>query len=183
MASRVLPFKFMSLVRKTENSWKRQLVGYLRGIEFIYKEPGVNRPLKPVRQPENDQNKTYYRNQINKVANAISEIIEGTKNPSSSEKAVKKVVQPENKQSKWYKKRHILYGAVLLVLLIVASLLFIPRLNKSTENLEKSIAVLPFINESPNDSASSFIDGVMDEILSSLQKIKNFSIGQIKGLC
>jgi serine/threonine protein kinase len=38
--------------------------------------------------------------------------------------------------------------------------------------LEKSIAVLPFINDSPDQENTYFINGVMEEILGNLQKIK-----------
>ena len=38
--------------------------------------------------------------------------------------------------------------------------------------LEKSIAVLPFINDSPDQENTYFINGVMEEILNNLQKIK-----------
>ena len=51
------------------------LGGVLRGIEFIYKEPGVDRPLTTKDNEEKNLNKTNYRNQINKVALAIREII------------------------------------------------------------------------------------------------------------
>ena len=61
-----------------------KLGGVLRAIEFIYKEAGVNRPLRPVDNRNDNQNKTDYRNQVNKIANAIKEIIGGLKNPSSS---------------------------------------------------------------------------------------------------
>ena len=37
---------------------------------------------------------------------------------------------------------------------------------------EKSIAVLPFINDSPDQENTYFINGVMEEILGNLQKIK-----------
>ena len=42
----------------------------------------------------------------------------------------------------------------------------------TTTNLEKSIAVLPFINDSPDQENTYFINGVMEEILNNLQKIK-----------
>ena len=57
------------------------LGGVLRGVEFIYKEPGVNRPLTPDDDENKNLNKTKYRNQINKVANAIKEIIKGIQEP------------------------------------------------------------------------------------------------------
>ena len=52
----------------------------LRSIEFIYKSAGVNRPLRANEDhPQDNLNKTYYRDQINKVANAIKEIITAIK--------------------------------------------------------------------------------------------------------
>ena len=47
----------------------------LRAIEFIYKEPGVNKPLAADDDEKKNLNNTKYRIQINKVANAIDEII------------------------------------------------------------------------------------------------------------
>ena len=41
-----------------------------------------------------------------------------------------------------------------------------------TTRLEKSVAVLPFINDSPDLENTYFINGVMEEILNNLQKIK-----------
>jgi len=42
-----------------------------------------------------------------------------------------------------------------------------------TAKHEKSIAVLPFINDSPDQENTYFINGVMEEILNDLQKIKH----------
>ncbi len=53
---------------------------YSRSIDFIYHAQGVNRPLRPKDDDLQDNlNNTIYRNQINKVANAIKEIIIGIK--------------------------------------------------------------------------------------------------------
>jgi serine/threonine protein kinase len=41
---------------------------------------------------------------------------------------------------------------------------------------EKSIAVLPFINDSPDQENAYFINGVMEEILNNLQKIKDLRV-------
>ena len=41
-----------------------------------------------------------------------------------------------------------------------------------TTEYEKSVAVLPFINDSPDQENTYFINGVMEEILNNLQKIK-----------
>ena len=42
--------------------------------------------------------------------------------------------------------------------------------------LEKSIAVLPFINDSPDEENEYFINGIMDEMLIKLQAIKDFRV-------
>lgn len=60
-------------------------------------------------------------------------------------------------------------------MLIIAGYFIISRLNKPSEQLEKSIAVLPFINDSPIDSNKYFINGIMEEVLNNLSKIKDFS--------
>ena len=51
------------------------------------------------------------------------------------------------------------------------------RKSKSdTAKNEKSIAVLPFINDSPDQENTYFINGVMEEILNNLQKIKDLRV-------
>jgi hypothetical protein len=46
VASRVLPIRIHELDSKDLLLCESALGTYLRGVEFIYKEPGVNRPLK-----------------------------------------------------------------------------------------------------------------------------------------
>jgi adenylate cyclase len=83
VASRILPIKIHDLDPEDKTLLENELGGVLRCIEFIYKESGVNRPLKLADYKNDNQNKTDYRNQVNKIANAIKEIICGLKNPSS----------------------------------------------------------------------------------------------------
>jgi TolB-like protein/cytochrome c-type biogenesis protein CcmH/NrfG len=42
--------------------------------------------------------------------------------------------------------------------------------------LEKSVAILPFKNDSPDESNTYFINGLMEEILNNLQKIKDLRV-------
>lgn len=80
VASRVLPIQIHELVKEDIKLCEAALGGVLRGIEFIYKSPGVNRPLRLKEDnPHDNLNHTYYRDQINKVANAINEIITSLK--------------------------------------------------------------------------------------------------------
>jgi hypothetical protein len=78
VASRVLPIRIHDLDKEDIKLWESTLGGSLRGVEFIYKSPGVNRPLRVIEdKPQENANKTIYRDQINKVANAIKEIFSG----------------------------------------------------------------------------------------------------------
>jgi adenylate cyclase len=58
-----------------------ELGGPLRAIDFFFKEPGVNRPLKPQDDEDKNLNKIKYRNQVNKIANSVKEIIISIQNP------------------------------------------------------------------------------------------------------
>ena len=81
-----------------------------------------------------------------------------------------------NKKITNTKKRWIglLSGLMLLIMIVVAVLFFnnIIGGGKQTKEIEKSIAVLPFINDSPDEENAYFINGIMEEINNNLQKIK-----------
>jgi len=77
IANRVLPVRIHDLETDDIKLCESVLGGVLRGVEFIYKEPGVNRSLTPKDKEKKNLNSTIYRNQINKVALAINEIIRG----------------------------------------------------------------------------------------------------------
>jgi serine/threonine protein kinase len=63
--------------------------------------------------------------------------------------------------------------AGLVIAATLAALFVFP---KRAVQPEKSIAVLPFINNSPDQENTYFINGVMEEILGSLQKIKTLRV-------
>lgn len=84
VGSRLLPVKIHDLDEEDKSIIENEIGGVLRAVDFIYKEPGVNRPLKPNDLRSDNQNKTDYRNQLNKVANAVKEIINGITKPSST---------------------------------------------------------------------------------------------------
>ncbi len=93
VASRILPVKINELDPEDTALLEKELGGALRAVEFIYKEPGVNRPLKPDDDQKTNLNKTRYRNQINKVANAVKEIIKGIQNPGAKLQTEKQISQ------------------------------------------------------------------------------------------
>jgi Tfp pilus assembly protein PilF len=89
VASRVLPVRIHEPDISDIKLCESVLGGALRGIDFIYRSAGVNRPLRASEdRPLDNLNKVYYRDQINKVANAIDELIGSLKriqNTSHSE--------------------------------------------------------------------------------------------------
>jgi tetratricopeptide (TPR) repeat protein len=85
IASRVLPIRIHDLVKEDIKLCESIIGGFLRGVEFVYKSPGVNRPLRSEEDnPHDNLNHTIYRDQINKVANAVNEIISGLQSIHSS---------------------------------------------------------------------------------------------------
>ena len=80
IVSRILPVKIHEMELDDVRLLERELGGIMRSIDFIYQDAGVNRPL---RAKDDDlsgvQTKLLFRNQINKVANSIKEIVNGIK--------------------------------------------------------------------------------------------------------
>jgi TolB-like protein len=70
----------------------------------------------------------------------------------------------------------ISYVSIAIIFILITVNVFSWAKNKEYSKLEKSIAVLPFMNDSPNDSTTYFLDGVMEEILNSLQKLKDLRV-------
>lgn len=81
VSCRILPIRIHNLDSDDLSLLQNELGGQLRSIDFVYKEPGVNRPLKPEDNEDKNLNKTKYRNQVNKVANSIKEILISIQNP------------------------------------------------------------------------------------------------------
>lgn len=79
-ASRILPIKIHDIDVDDVKLLESELSGSLRSIDFIYRAAGVNRSLRPVDDDlDASASPILYRNQINKLANAIKEIIQGIK--------------------------------------------------------------------------------------------------------
>jgi len=67
-------------------------------------------------------------------------------------------------------------SAVLIIVLLGFNFIHKGELNEDLSKLDKSIAVLPFINDSPNDSNQYFINGIMDKVLNNLQLVKELRV-------
>jgi len=94
VANRVLTVRIHDLDNNDIKLCEAILGGFIRGIDFIYKEQGVNRPLRSNEEnPHDNLNHTIYRNQINKVALTIKEIIEGMNISAPPDQLKQKIIQ------------------------------------------------------------------------------------------
>jgi len=84
VASRILPVKINVIDADDQHLIEKEIGGVLRSIDFIYKSAGVNRPLKRDDTRSENNNHFSYRDQVNKLANAIKEIIGAMRNTPSS---------------------------------------------------------------------------------------------------
>jgi TolB-like protein len=75
VASRILPVVIHELDRSDVGAIEKELGGTLRGVDFIFKGRGVNRPLRPADDPERNYSRAAYRDQINKLSLAIKELL------------------------------------------------------------------------------------------------------------
>jgi hypothetical protein len=176
VSSRVLPVRIHDLDATDIKECESVLGGVLRSIDFIYKEPGIDKPLTADDDEKKNLNNSKYRIQIVKVAHAIKEIITAIGQPiPHKEGAPKQVFKPTSIPRK-NNRANIIIGSIILLALMIFGYFLIPNLTRPKEQLEKSIAVLPFINDSPVDSNKYFINGIMEEILNNLQKIRDFRV-------
>lgn len=152
VSTRVLPVKIHELDSEDIHLCESLLGSVLRGVDFIYKSPGVNRPLRANEDhPQDNINKTYYRDQINKVANAICDILNGLKydktglgkiDPGVQKTYIRNVPETGDRIKKtfhWQKlKKKLIF--LLSVLIILPSGYLIYR-NIYLNSNEKSIAI------------------------------------------
>src|SRR5664280_1889314 len=176
VASRILPVKIHDLDEEDKKLLENELGGVLRSIEFIYREAGVNRPLKPYDDAKENLNRTNYRNQVNKVANSIKEIITAIKKPNQQDRGISREVSKPKPESPKKLKPKIIRASLLVLVLIAFGYFFVPKLSKNSDLVEKTIAVLPLRNLSNDTTQLLFYDGFMEDILNNLQKVKSFTV-------
>jgi tetratricopeptide (TPR) repeat protein len=201
VASRVLPVQIHDLKADDKSLVEKALGGFLRSIEFIYTEPGVNRPLTAKDSEDRNINKTFYRNQINKVANAIDEIISvfreetetGVKQKEKSEKSVietrEEGKRPDLKQPDKGNKGKFLVPIIIFALLIIAGIIAYPKIFKrdSLERLRESgnrisVAVMPFQNLTSDESKNFWQDMIQDNMITSLSNFQDIKVRQAESI-
>lgn len=177
VASRILPIKIHELDSEDQSTIESEIGGVLRAIEFIFKTSGVNRPLRANEDHANDNlNKTFYTDQINKVANAIKQIITSIKNTNVQSPQI-----ANNKQQTIKSFSNKKSFVVSFVFFFILALIYFIYQQQSTNDqpilsnspaLHKSIAVLPFVNMSSDPEQDYFSDGISEELIKRTSKAK-----------
>jgi tetratricopeptide (TPR) repeat protein len=193
VANRVLPVRIHDLDHEDIKLCESVLGGVLRGVEFIYKEPGVNRSLTKDDDEKKNLNNTRYRNQINKVALAIKELILGLKavsGLSSTEDIRQKPVKGEV-DHKWEKegkgksfklnRSKLLSGVLITAVILGAVIIVYPKIFKR-DTLEKSIssanrisvAVMPFQNMTNDTIWDWWQNGIQENLVTYLSDFPEY---------
>jgi TolB-like protein len=187
VASRILPIRIHDLDQEDIKLFEKETGSVLRALDFVFKtSSGVNRPLRANEDhPNENNNKTFYRDQINKVANAIKEIIYGLKSSENTSLEVipekipaDNIILPKIKgYSQTYRMRTIIMTSLIVLLIALFSLFqFWGKKNNSAKSSNKSVAVLPFSDFSPNHDQEYISNGMMEEILNQLAKIHDLEV-------
>jgi TolB-like protein/Tfp pilus assembly protein PilF/HD superfamily phosphodiesterase len=153
VASRILPVTIHALDAEDRKLIEQELGTKLRPIEFVFRSPGVNRPLLPDDKRDENVNQLSYRDQINKTANAIKEIITAIKYPDRVKEAYPENLEEANDAAYIAKSP--------------------ARKEAGPEN---SIAVLPFASISQDHSQEYFADGIFENILIQLASIPQLRV-------
>jgi tetratricopeptide (TPR) repeat protein len=185
VASRVLPVRIHDLDSADIRLCESALGGVIRGVDFVYKEPGVNRPLTTDDDDKKNLNGTKYKNQINKTANAIKEIISGLKSePDSPSKDKVKQLESWGKETIGKHKRKVgkkIFGprSIKWLILIFVLILFVFGANAvykliKLEETSKTIAVF-FSPDIKNDNE---LAGIRDTYTEAV----HIKLGAVKSL-
>jgi TolB-like protein/predicted metal-dependent HD superfamily phosphohydrolase len=154
VASRILPVMIHNLDPEDRELFESEMQSKLRSIDFIFKSPGVNRPLRPDDKRQDNANNLFYRDQINKVANAIKEIVNAIKYPGRSSDAYFDGSSEDSGE------------------IGVAEVK-----NKPDQEVpEKSLAVLPFVSLSQDPAQEYFADGITENILIQLSGVPQLRV-------
>lgn len=190
VASRILPIRIHDLDPEDIKLFEKETGGVLRAIDFVFRtSAGVNRPLRVNEDHPNDNlNKTFYRDQVNKVANAIKEIIQGMKaqpvemekessqqKESDSEENGVKTVRNFEKPSLMPKHKYLTGVLITSLVIIIATFFIIPKIfskNKVVRDQDGkiSIAVNNLTDNSGDTTMNNLKIGIADILRNDLAR-------------
>jgi tetratricopeptide (TPR) repeat protein len=203
VASRILPVRIHDLEPEDVKLFEKETGSVLRALDFVFKtSTGVSRPLKANEDHPNDNlNKTFYSDQINKVGHAIKEIILGmkaepipvVKEKEQPKEPIKEVREDESRidLEKPAKKgsRKLLFTFAVLASLIIAGIISYPKIFKrnTLEKLRSSgeritVVVMPFQNKTNDTKWNVWQDGVQDMLITSLSNSGELKVRQAESI-
>jgi eukaryotic-like serine/threonine-protein kinase len=170
IADRFLPVRIHDLDEEDRELFESITQSVLRPVDFIYRLPGVNRQLRAKDDEQiKSANQILYRDQINKVAHAIKDIISAIKNPPGAAKissepkkevASKPMVKHEVshiENQKTPSKTKYIAWVVLIVLLVAVGIWFVPQYqNKQRAKNELLPAIQKLVDENFGVPTSAF---------------------------
>ena len=196
VCSRIIPVRIHDLDPSDIELFEKETGGRLRSIEFIYSASGVNRPLTPSDNPDKNLNRTFYRDQINKVANTVKEIIYSL-HPDESKRATRTYQTREQADHTRVRKPFVpgkptrnnrkWSPAVILPLLAVALLLILLFIYPGWLSKSKTatagggtariaIAILPVTNLTGNPDLAWIPMSIHDDIIGPLNTISGLIV-------
>jgi tetratricopeptide (TPR) repeat protein len=201
-ASRILPIRIHDMEPEDIELFQQETGSALRAMDFVFKTAtGVNRPLRVHEDhPSDNLNKTFYRDQINKVAHAIKEIILGMRSGTQStikgenghriqaERVIEKFNFARKSKTGKISWQKILSGFFIAVALILAGLLVYPKLfqGDSVEMLRKkgqiSLAVMPFQNLTRDSNRDFWEVMIQNNLINSLSAEKDLTVRQMQSV-
>jgi tetratricopeptide (TPR) repeat protein len=199
VASRILPIRIHDLEQEDTKLFEKETGSLLRALDFVFKtSTGVIRPLLQNEDHPNDNlNKTFYRDQISKVTLAIKEIILGMKTepapdwkekdqPEAVWKKERRIIPEKSSNSA---KRKVIFLASMGALLIFAAIFLIPKIFKQDtfEMLRSSgerisVVVMPFQNMTNDSTLNVWQDGIQNELINNLSNSEELRIRQIESI-
>jgi tetratricopeptide (TPR) repeat protein len=198
VTSRILPIRIHDLEQEDIKLYEKEAGSVLRAMDFVFKtSAGVIRPLLPNEDHPNDNlNKTYYRDQISKVSLAIKDIILGMKagrTHASKEKTFTDVPPAETKIdekteapkiSRKFSENKLLLAIAVVALLIFVGIVLYPKIFKRDllDNLRSSdgrisVEVMPFENMTSDSSVSNWQNWIRDNLITALSNSEGLKLG------
>ncbi len=178
--NRILPVRIHELDAGDLKLCETVLGGTLRSVDFVYKTSGVNRPLRSREEhPQDNINKTYYRDQINKVANSIRDIIQAlaySGEPMEPVSHNKEKVKVHIQGRKFFSKTVLTVTIILLFLFICSTGIYMFVRTHRSKIAEKTITIIPQTNPPDDPVLRTSVIGSMDAIIAKLQGIKSLTV-------
>jgi TolB-like protein len=195
VASRILPIRIHDLEQEDIKLFEKETGSVLRSMDFVFKtSTGVSRPLRVNEvRPQDNINKTYYADQINKVGHSIKEIVRGLKAVADTPGKEKTRLRAQSDQIitekktagrtrlAVFSKRRLITSLTLLAILIISAILIYPKIFKK-DTLEKlrssgeriSIAVMPFQNMTNDTTWNIWQNGIKDNLITNLSNFPKY---------